>query len=267
MGKAERDNSKRGHTVEATSLSSYKKVGNFDEVLRVKSCKEAREELVSNSVSDEFRHALHEWRHDGLCQNMESRIAVCALSKEKLRFAFHIRNSRNGSKLWVGLQALLWLNIPIYDRDQEVAPASVKSYLRSLVQNLVNQEAIARCVVEAMVSNNEPLAHALIQYSKDGVVSPYEASLIFNAIEESGIITSDVMLRIHLRRAEDIDQLKAIPTWSLWRFWHCLTSDQVRLALEFNHRPPGTEHGTLVQYKRDDQVGPMSEECGNLLRD
>lgn len=212
----------------------------------------AEKRLIALSQGSNKVSAAEEWRHDGLCQNFEQSIACCELSGErKLRFLYLIQNTVTGNKCWVGDKCLLQLRIPVFSRGGRVPVYRVREHLVEQMQSLVTNEALARCTLRAIENNDSALAESIIAWRSNGQVSLFEASLIFNAIEQSRMLTSDVMLPIFLRRNEDVNQLKAIPTWSLWRFWHCLTPEQVQLAQLCGHKPPDAQHGDIVRYQRE----------------
>jgi hypothetical protein len=231
----------------------------------VKSCAGAEKKLVALSRSKIIGIATGEWRHDGLCQNLESPIAACDLcANNKLRFAFLIQNQTTHEKMWVGAGCLLRFQIPIYSGGVRVPAHRARDHLAELVQMLVTQEAMARCTMAAMEQQHSALAEAIIQYRMHGRVTVFEASLIFSAVEQANMLTSDVVLPIYLRREEDIEQLRAIPRWSLWRFWHCLKAEQVQLALLCGHKAPTTEHSKLVRYQRQTDTKPQEDCLGKM---
>lgn len=225
------------------------------------SLKLAEKRLISLSKAGKRADAALEWRHDGLCQNVEQPIACCELSDaSKQRFLYLIQNITTGNKLWVSSKCLISLKIPVYSGGGRVSESRVREHLSSQIQSLLTNEALLRCAFQAIERNDEVLSDAIVKFRMNGQVNLFEASLIFNEIEKSRILTSEVKLPIFLRREEDIAQLKAIPTWTLWRFWHCLTPEQVQLAKMCGHRPPGSKHCKLVQYQREtDKKTPMPE--------
>ena len=226
-------------------------VKELGEVSRVNSCVGAVDRLLALSQGTKINQASQEWRHDGLCQNFEHPIAKCDLcTDQSLRFTFLIQNTVTGQKAWVGDKCLLALGIPIYQSRVRIPQHRARQHLAAQVQDLVTNQALSVCTMSAFDKADIALADALIQFRFNGRATIQEASLIFAAIEQNMLLTTDVMLPIYTRRDEDIAQLRDIPTWALWRFWHCLTPDQVKLAVSLGHAEPKVQHGTLVKYQR-----------------
>ena len=216
------------------------------------SCVGAENRLIALSQGTTVVSAAREWRHEGICQNYESALAACDFcSDQALRFTFLIQNTVTGHKAWVGDKCLLALRIPIYSNGERIPDHRARQHLAAQVQCLVTSQAITACTVLALEKRDVLLADAIIQYRNHGRVTIHEASLIFSGIEQCRMLTNDVVLPIYTQRDEDIEQLRSIPSWALWRFWHCLTPEQVKLALCCGHTKPDVLHGELVRYQRE----------------
>lgn len=215
------------------------------------SCWGTREKLIAVSRSSTLSEACSEWTHTGFCQNYETPIVRCDLcNRERLRFLFRLEHQHSNRRLWVGAGCILALQLHVMEGGAIVPAHQLRQHLTNKMRSLITQEALSKLAVHAVESRQQSLAAAIIQLQQTGHVSPAYASVIFSGAETLQLSLKDITLSICCRRDEDMEELKAMPTWLVWRFWHCLTAEQQKLAALLGHTKPHTRHAELVSFQR-----------------
>lgn len=198
-----------------------------------------RDSILPLSVAGILPAAFGEWSFTENTVDHESPTETCELcGQQDLRYHFEIANQYTDATLWVGSHCILQFDVAVLERGRRLSPTEAKRHLTKLTQQMQLESCIRTLEQLAAKESNPILSGALDYYRKNKRFTPKYAAVVFWKLQAFNVDHHPSFFQVELRRAQDIDDLRQMPTARVHRFWSALTTAQRRKAIELGHPPP-----------------------------
>ncbi len=198
-----------------------------------------RDSILPLSVANTLPAAFREWRFTERTEDHGSPIETCQLcGQEQLRYHFEIGNDRTDETLWVGSHCILKFDVAVLREGLRLTPNEAKRRLTELTNEMQLKACISALERLAEAENNRILDGALDYYKLHGKLTPKYAYVVFWRLKTNGIDHQPSFFKVELKRQKHIDDLRAMPTKRVHRFWPALTTAQRKQAIALGHTAP-----------------------------
>lgn len=198
-----------------------------------------RDSILPHSVADTLPAAFAEWVFTESTVDHESPTETCELcGQQDLRYHFEIANQYTEATLWVGSHCILQFDVAVVERGRRLSPDEAKRHLAKLTQKMQLESCVRALERLASKESSPILSGALDYYRRNKKLTPKYAAVVFWKLQALRIEHHPSFFQVELRRAQHIEDLRAMPTGRVHRFWGALTAAQRRKAVELGHAPP-----------------------------
>lgn len=201
-----------------------------------------RDSILPLSIADTLPAAFAEWSFTEKTVDHESPVETCELcGQQDLRYHFEIANAYTDASLWVGSHCILQFDVAVLDQGRRLLPDQAKRHLAKLTQQMQLDSCLRALEHLATRESNPILTGALDYYRRNKKLTPKYAAVVFWKLQAFKIDHHPSFFKVELRRDRHIEDLRAMPTRRVHRFWSALSSAQRAKAQSLGHRPPGRD--------------------------
>lgn len=198
-----------------------------------------RDSILPRSVAGTLPAAFAEWAFTENSIDHEAPIETYELwGQQYLLCHFEIANRHTEATLWVGSHCILQFDVAVLEDGRRLAPDEAKQHLAKLTQQMELESCTKTLERLAMAENHPILSGALDYYRHNKKLTPKYAALVFWTLRTLRIDHHPSVFQVELRCAQQIEELRPMPTARVHQFWGALTPAQRRKAVELGHRPP-----------------------------
>jgi len=198
-----------------------------------------RESILPLSMASTLPGAFREWRFTERTEDHGRPCETCQLcGQECLRYHFEIGNELTDETLWVGSHCILKFDVAVLKDGMRLSLKDAKRRLIELTNAMQLKSCISALETLAAKEDNRILDGALDYYKRHSKLTPKYANVVFWRLKTNGIDYQPSFFKIELQRQQHIDDLEAMPTGRVHRFWSALTAAQRRKAIELGHAAP-----------------------------
>jgi hypothetical protein len=138
----------------------------------------------------------------------------------------------------VGSHCILKFDVAVLKDGMRLSLKDAKRRLIELTNAMQLKSCISALETLAAKEDNRILDGALDYYKRHSKLTPKYANVVFWRLKTNGIDYQPSFFKIELQRQQHIDDLEAMPTGRVHRFWSALTAAQRRKAIELGHAAP-----------------------------
>ena len=143
-------------------------------------------------------------------------------ANRNLRYHFEIANQNTDATLWVGSHCILQFDVAVLENGRRLSPEQAKRHLAKLTQLMQLNSCIRALEQLAAKKNNPILSGALDYYRRNKKLTPKYAAVGFWKLQAFRIDHHPSFFQVELRRDQHIEDLRAMPTRRVHRFWGAL---------------------------------------------